>query len=43
MYRVTSTHSKWDWLLRLFMATGERFYPHFMFNWITMRLFSLIE
>ena len=34
MYQVTSTHSKWDWLLRRFMATAERSYPHLMFNCI---------
>jgi hypothetical protein len=40
MYQVTSTHSKWDWLLRRFMATAERFYPHLMFNWIHNAVYS---
>ena len=27
MYRVTSGHSKWTWLLRRFVMAAERFYP----------------
>jgi YaaC-like Protein len=34
MYQITSTHSKWGWFFRRFIAAAERFYPHLMFNWI---------
>jgi len=39
MLQVTSTNSKWNWLLRRFIDRAERFYPHLMFNWIMNQVY----
>lgn len=32
MFRVTSAHSKWAWMLQRFISAAERFYPNLMLN-----------
>jgi YaaC-like Protein len=39
MYQITSTHSKWAWFLRRFVANAERFYPQLLFNWIHNKVY----
>ena len=39
MFQVTSQYSKWGWFLQRFISSAERFYPHFMYNWIQNTVF----
>ena len=39
MVDAMAANSKWVWLLRRFLSSAERFYPHLMLNWLNNRVY----